>query len=210
MPRDDRKVWLVAAGCVFLFSAAVVSAQAVDPVVMVEEDWELVVYEPDGDIMAPQLHTVMSPFAELDPYYAQFSWNYREVPSFQPGGFQVQAWADDNVLIAKSFDLDKFSLQQEKFTWTQVMGTDGQYTRVAVVDGYSLTWGTFGGIEALIGDFVSLGDLSGYSTDVSVKNSLITYGANRVKTFRIVEVRYHGPDGLLYRDTTPRVVHSVD
>ncbi len=209
MQTNGRKIWLGAIGCVLLFSA-VVSAQAPVPVVMIEEDWELVVRDPEGDVTAPQLHTVLSPFPVLEPYYAQITWNYREVPYFQAGGFQVQGWAGDDILIARSFDLNEFSNMQEKFKWTQVMATDGERTRFAVVNGFSPTWGNFGGIEAIVGDFAGLPDLSGYRTDVSVRNSLITYGSNRVRLFQIVEVRYFGPDGLLYRDTTPKVLHSSE
>lgn len=208
MRTFDRKTWLGMAGCVLVI-CAVVPAQTLDPVVRVEEDWELVLNAPNGDLLAPQLHTVLSPFADLDTCYAQISWNYREVPDFAPGGFQVQAWANDTVVAARSFDLVEFSRQSERFTWTQVMVAYDGWAAFAVIDGYSPTWGAFGGVEAVVADFTGLPNLEGYSTDVSVKNSLITYGANRVRSLGIVQVRYYGASGqLLYRDAVPRVVNG--
>jgi len=193
----------------FLLASSILPAQMIGPVTRVEEDWELVLSAPDGDLLAPQLHTVISPFADLDTYYAQITWNYRELPDFAPGGFQVQGWVGENVVDVRSFDLEAFSRQSERFIWTQVMAVSEGWTAFAVVNGFSPTWGSFGGIEAVIYDFTGLSDLSAYSPEVSVRNSLITYGANRVQWLGIREVRYFGPDGeLLYRDVMPRVVYG--
>ena len=60
-------------------------------IMRVEEDWEVVLNEPGSDVNAPQFHTVMSPFGDLDSLYAQITWNYRELPDFEAGGLQIQA-----------------------------------------------------------------------------------------------------------------------
>jgi len=57
-------------------------AQPPESIMRVEEDWVLV--EPDGDVLAPQFHTLMSPFIHLDSFYAQVTWNYWELPEFEP------------------------------------------------------------------------------------------------------------------------------
>ena len=52
--------------------------QPTQSVLRVEEDWKLVLLEPDGLQNAPQFHSVMSPSGDLDSLYAQVTWNYRE------------------------------------------------------------------------------------------------------------------------------------
>src|SRR5512132_668997 len=58
-------------------------------VTRVEEDWQLVLNEPDADCESPQFHTVMSPFTNSDGHYAQTLWNYREAnEEYLAGGLQ--------------------------------------------------------------------------------------------------------------------------
>ena len=88
---------LAAGALVFAFSS-VSTAPAQDggvgpfftePVVRVEEDWMLVLNEPDGNVDSPQFHTVMSPFSDASSFFAQVLWNYRETPDFVTGGVQL-------------------------------------------------------------------------------------------------------------------------
>ena len=55
----------------------------IEPVIRVEEDWILVVNEPDYAVDSPQFHTVMSPDNHIDSYYAQVTWNYKENQQYQ-------------------------------------------------------------------------------------------------------------------------------
>jgi len=201
--------WVAVLGAVLCASTASF-AQNMGPVTRVEEDWELVLLEPDGDLLAPQFHTVISPFGHLDDFYAQTTWNYQELPIFRPGGFQVQGWQDERVVNTKSFDLAEFSRTSETVVWTQVVETNETWTAFALIDGASVTWGGFGGIFTVVSGFHGMPNLDTYSPNVSVENSWITYGANRVTSLKIVEVRYYDTDGLLYTDTTQRAVFPVE
>jgi hypothetical protein len=176
-------------------------------VMRVEEDWEVVLNEPSLDVDAPQLHTVISPFGHLDSLHAQITWNYRELPDFQCGGLQIQAWDAGNCLGKRSVDTSKLSAVAETVSWTQVLQTTGSRVSISVENGQSTTWGSFGGF-GLSGQY-PLPDLNGYTTSVSEENSYITYGANRVELIRIKEVRRYDSEGnLISRDQTPRIVYE--
>ncbi len=180
-------------------------------VMRVEEDWEVVLNQPDPDVDAPQFHTVCSPFGNLDSVYLQAYWNYREQPEFLAGGMQLTAWLGDWCVGSKSYREDGLSPVAETITWTQAIDTNGSVLKFEILNGSSQTWGSFGGTETHLSGFVAVPHLSGYSTDFSVSNSWISYGANRVDLMRIKEVRRYDADGnLISRDQTPRVVFELD
>ena len=68
---------------------ACVSAQTTTGTVMrVEEDWALVVAEPDIDNNSPQVTCVISPLS-MASGYAAFDINYRTQPNYAAGGLQL-------------------------------------------------------------------------------------------------------------------------
>ncbi len=204
-------LWVVA-GMAALGSPAAAIAQGPfsEPVMWVEEDWTLVIHHPDLDVFAPQLCTVMSPGGDLDGFYVQVTWNYREWPDFEAGGFQVQAWSGEELLEVQSVGIGEFTNSAETVTWTQVMATDGGDVGFAVLNGYSPGWGWFGGFGTAVFDQANVANLDGYSPDVSAQNTLVTYGLNRVRSLMISQVRYFGTNGtLLYTDSMPRVVYQM-
>jgi hypothetical protein len=196
-------------GLFILLPAAVAMGDA--PTVMrVEEDWELVLAAPSTIKTAPQLETVSSPVGHLSSIFARVTWNYREQPEFLAGGMQLQAWNGDTYLAKTNFGSDDLSTVSETVTWTQSIKTDGYLLTLKVSNGQSTTWGSFGGSLLTLQGIVYLPNLNGYSTDVSVANSGITFGANRVEMLRIKEVRrYDGAGDLLSTDSTSRVVHQL-
>lgn len=185
-------------------------------VMRVEQDWEVVLNEPDRDVDAPQFHTVISPYSDLDSFHLQISWNYRESELFSGGGMQLRAWCGEFPAGSKSYRDDKLSTTAETISWSQAMRIDGCGNLTFSVDnGSSITWGSFGGTDAtsLTGQTgrVVLPNLNSYTTATSVENSWITYGANRVDEIRIKEVRRYNSEGvLLSRDTTPKVIYNGD
>ena len=179
-----------------------------EPVVHVEEDWMLVLNEPDGSVDSPQFHTIMSPFGDADSFYAQVLWNYRETPNFTSGGVQLQSYEGESLIRRRSMEYGQLSTSAESITWTQSLTTDGVALSFDVSDGESTTWGTFGKDMRISSD-ANLPDLSGYSPDVSAHESCVTYGSNRVNVLVITEVRYYGASGLLGVDNTPRVVFQL-
>jgi hypothetical protein len=179
-----------------------------DAVIRVEEDWTLVLNDPNGDVDSPQFHTTMAPTDNLDSYYAQVLWNYRETPDYRSGGVQLQSWYEEDLLRRKSIEYGQLSTTAETITWTQGLDTDGATLSFDVTNGQSTTWGPFGRDMRISSDS-GLTDLSGYSPDTSVENACITYGSNRVDLLVITEVRRYGRDGLLSVDSTPRVVYEL-
>jgi hypothetical protein len=179
-------------------------------VMRVEEDWEVVLNEPNLDMDAPQFHTVCAPFSNLDFFYLQVCWNYREQSEFAAGGLQLIAWAGDWCVGQKSYREDGLSTTAETITWTQAINTNGNVLTFEVLNGCSQTWGSFGGSETSLSGHVGIPDLNAYSTDFSVSNSWVSYGANRVNLLRIKEVRrYDGEGHLVSRDQTPRIVYEL-
>jgi len=181
------------------------SAPVSEPVVRIEEDWELEVNEPNGDTTAPQFHTVMSPVSGLESYFAQTLWNYRETPDFVSGGVQLHCYNGKDLLKKRSIESGTLSTAAETITWTQSLDTDGTTLTFTIFNGVSSTWGSFGK-DMNISSTANMAQLNDYSPATSVANSCVTFGANRVQSFSIKRVRYYGATGLLYEDNTERPV----
>lgn len=213
MSHQHTKVWpgkLLGPALLGVFVTAALipiqaSAPVSEPVVRVEEDWELVVNEPDGDATSPQFHTVMSPFDHVNSFHALTLWNYREMPDFAPGGVQLHSYDGETLVRKRSIESGSLSTTAETITWTQSLETDGTTLTFSITDGNSTTWGSFGR-DMNISSSANLAQLNGYDTETSVTNSCITYGANRVESFKIKRVRYYGTSGLLYVDVMDREV----
>jgi hypothetical protein len=180
-----------------------------EPVIQVQEDWMLVLNQPDGDVDSPQFHTIMSPYNDVDSFYAQVLWNYRETPDFTSGGVQLQSYEGDTLIRRKSMEYGQLSTTAEAVTWTQSLSTDGVALTFDVINGQSTTWGAFGKDMRISSD-ANLSDLSGYSPEASAQESCVTYGGNRVNSLVITQVRYYGESGLLGVDVTPRVVFQLN
>jgi len=183
-----------------------------EPVIRIEEDWIMVLYEPNDALTAPQFYTVMSPYGHLESYFAQVTWNYQEVPDFTSGGMQIQAWDSEYLVTDRSFATEMLSATAETIRWTQVLSTDGSKLTFTIKNGQSSTWGAFGypAENMKIQATAALPNLSGYDPELTRSNSGISFGSNRVDSLKIAEVRYYGPSGLLNTDTTPKVVFDMD
>lgn len=183
-----------------------------DPVMRVEEDWKLILNEPNEDRYSPQFHTVMSPYGTTDSFFGQVLWNYREIydvqsgNTFAAGGLQLQGWNGSTATIRRSVRSSQLSIYAETIQWSQVLETDGSTLTFGIDNGQSVTWGAFDR-DMRITSSAAVVNLNSYSTSVSAENSWITYGANRVESLVITEVRRYGPNGMISRDTTPRVVY---
>lgn len=179
-------------------------------ILRVEEDWVMVLNEPDYNTDAPQLHTMMSPYPEIGSFFGQISWNYRDQPEYRSGGMQMSLWNDDDFLARRNLEWARLDTVAETVTWTQVMDLDSGYVYFRVENGSSITWGTFGGALTTVSALYDLADLNGYDPAVSVENACITFGANRVDLLAMVSVRYYDENGLVAEDSELRVVHAAD
>ncbi len=201
-------VTAMAVGGLILLSPALAHGQSPE-VVQVDEDWELVLAAPSTAKTAPQLETVMSPGPDVTAVFARTTWNYREQPDFIAGGMQLQAWSGDTFLTKTDFGSNDLSTVSETVSWTQSVTTDGSLLTLKIANGASTTWGAFGGSLLTLAGTVNLPNLNGYSTAVSVANSGITFGANRVMLLRIKEVRrYAAGEVLISKDTDPKIVYQ--
>jgi len=178
--------------------------------VRVEEDWELVVGDPDPTADAPQVICAISPQGDVSGVYGAFELNARSIPDFLAGGLQLQVWEGDTALSDRRHP-NGLSMQTagETVTWTQSMSLSEGTLTFDVSEGASSTWGGFGGEGYLRATAnTTLTNLNGYNPEVSVANSGVSYAGNRVTSLVLKQVRVELSDGQVIVDNTDRVVHS--
>ncbi len=210
--------WLLAV-IVVVISADVALAQTGPTIVQVEEDWELVIENPDSGNASPQIHCVISPVDNVESLHSTLELNHHNtfesgnVEVFAPGGMQFEVWEGKEALREKRFPIHAIlSTPGEVITWTQAMTLENNSLTFEIKNGQSTTWGQFGG-QGYLKPYpvqTKLADLSGYSPDHSVANSGISYAANRVKSLTLKRVRVTFSNGETVEDTTLRVVHLLD
>jgi len=185
---------------------------AQDVVVRVEEDWKMVLGEPEPQSVAPQVTCVISPFNNVDSWYAAFTLNYRGLPNFSPGGLQLQVWDNEMSLLVKDFpDTSVLSQTGETVTWPQSMELKGGWLTFGIPNGRSATWGNFGDQDVLkAGVNTTLSNLNNYSPTVSVKNSGIGFASNRVKSLVLVQIRLTLSTGDILVDKAQKIVYQQD
>jgi hypothetical protein len=183
-------------------------------VVRVEEDWSLTVNQPNARLASPQISTQMAraPWASR---FCNFHLNSIDLPAFQLGGLQLQAWSGStNINVYTSSNTATMSTDNELVTWTQYLRSDGTTLKFGigtlqscVAGSSSTTWGDFSGMEIAVPGASTILDF--YSPDYSVQNSGVTFGANRVDTLTLVQIRYYYSDGSIVTDSNPRLVYSA-
>ena len=176
----------------------------------IEEDWELVIGEPDSKLSAPQLGTVMTPEQDTSRLYVTFLLNHRFNPTYARGGLELQLWFLDEQLGWVTFGDKVLGNADERVRWTQQLEVRDAYLSFQVKDGHSETWGSFGnGDSCRLRVPTDLTDLNHYHPGVSVKNSGITFGSNRVRSLVLKAVRGYLASGeLLVEDSAPVVVFA--
>ncbi len=190
--------------CAFLWIGfALPSLQAkpqfTSDVLKVEEDWEMVLGEPDPLQDSPQISTWMSPTSTLENEHFAVDWNHAQRPDFSAGGFQTKAF-DGSLLMEDSLSEngDNFVMTGEVVRWTQVMAIHSGQLLFAVKDGTSQSWGSFGGVNTTVRFRNSpVSNLNAYSPTASAEWSGVGYASNRVSSLKIVRVRYFLANGLV-------------
>jgi hypothetical protein len=181
----------------------------------VEEDWQVVVATPDVTGVGPQITMVMSPNTDPAAAFVTFYLNYRDYPTWQPGGLQLKAYgaASGPSSAPPLLDTDTEGSQVcstagETISWTQRMSLSNGSLNLSVVNGQSTTWGNFGQSPDSLGVSFSssLSDLSLYQPTYSVSKSGASWQANRVTSMTLVRVRYYSNGQLISTDSTPRTV----
>jgi hypothetical protein len=181
--------------------------------IRVEEDWSLAINQPDSNLAAPQVSTQMAR-APGTSRFCNLHLNSTDLPTFAVGGLQIQAWQDStNLAVYTSPNSSIMATDSELVTWTQYMRVDSGtlYFGIGTAQpntpgASSTTWGDFSGMEIPVAG--AWPDLSSYDPSYSQQNSGVTFGANRVESMVLVQVRYYYDDGSVQTDSTPRVVYS--
>jgi hypothetical protein len=182
-----------------------------DDVVKVEEDWELVVGQPDPDTDAPQVTCYISPTGDMTGTFAAFDVNHRSQPSFNGGGLQLQLWHGDQCVQTKSLDSSsKLATSGEVVRWTTRVSIGNGWLKFQIRNGTSTAWGTFGGWSYRVSEESSLATLDNYSSTVSVEQSGVGFAGNRVATLKLLRVRSYKADGSVVEDTQEKVVHTAE
>jgi hypothetical protein len=194
----------------FLLAAWHGSPARADHIVCVEEDWELVVGEPEEAVCAPQVTCTMAPTTNIDQGYAAFDLNHRSQPNFVAGGMQLHVWSPDNPLASASATKNGVLRHSgETVRWTQRMTLFSRLLCFSISNGQSQTWGAFDASHGLVAMVAtSLENLDQYSPDVSAEHSGIGYAANRVQSLKLLRVRRYWSSGAVTVDETVRVVHE--
>jgi len=178
--------------------------------VKVEEDWELVVGQPDPGTDAPQVTCYISPNGHLSGTFAAFDVNHRSQPSFSAGGLQLQLWHGDQCVQTRTLNSSaKLSASGEVVKWTTRVSLGNGWLRFQILNGTSSTWGPFGGWTYRVSEESSATTLDNYSSDVSVAQSGVGFAGNRVATLKLLKVRRYKADGSVVVDSTEKLVHSA-
>lgn len=197
---------------ILIFGTAVLAVSPND-IVRVDEDWELVVGQPEPTTAAPQVTSVISPTGNLDSWHVAFELNHQTLPSYEPGGLFLQLWRGE---VSQNVDGDKFGSvlcqpDGETITWTQTMSISGSVVTFEVTNGNSTTWGHFGnGGELRLSADTALHDLDAYRPEVSAENSGVGFASNRVHSFTLKRVRLHRANGEIEEVNVDLTVHELE
>lgn len=179
----------------------------------IEEDWYLLIGEPDVENDSPQILNVISPFATTEGAHAIFELNHCTQPEYLSGGLQLQRWTGPDTCVATTRTIDRgaMAIPAEEITYTMRMSLHDGNIYYSVRNGVSQTWGTFGTYgQYRLSAPIATTTLAGYRPDFSVAESKVAFGAHRVKTFKIKQIRYYSLGQLVATDSTERVVHQYD
>lgn len=179
-------------------------------IVKVEEDWELVVAEPDSDTIAPQVICMMSPVAGDDGLHMTFELNHKSGSQFVAGGLTMQLWDGDTWISTNRGESTRvMSTAAETVRWTQSMRVDGDNLTFEVKNGTSATWGDFGSSFRASAPW-GKSSVNGYTPQNSTKLSGIGFASNRVQSLVLKRFRVYLSSGQVLEDSIPRVVFSRD
>jgi hypothetical protein len=186
-----------------------VRAQTSTPPDQIQEDWQVVIGTPDTTGAGPQISTALSPVSDGSTPFFVFNLNYREAPTFSPGGLEVQVWSGDTMTSSATRGTAQCSTTGETITWTQSISLSSGTISFAINSGKSTTWGRFGqGQQLSLGNSftTSLSSLSGYSPATTVANSGVGWEPNCVTSMTLLQVRYYAGGKLLSTDKTTRTI----
>ena len=205
-----RKSFVVVTALVGLLISS--PARGDDPIVRIEEDWELQVKIPNNDVTAPQVITAWSPSGDLAGIHATFEINHIASVSFASGGLHLSTWCGDTHLaVVHAGNFASMYTDGEVVRWTQAIEVEDGQLIFEIGSGSSTTWGNFGDNGSLRLSLSStLENLDSYSPIVSIGKSEVSYAGNRVQSLQMRRVRYIHASGEVTSENTQRIVHQLD
>lgn len=199
-----RANWIVVGcGVLSLFGAA--ARGDGEGIVMIEESWQLTLGQPDIAADAPQVTMVMSPRSTLEGTHFIFELNHKTQPSYSAGGMQVQAWRGSTLREYKTGPKgEQLSQPNDVISWTQRMTKVEGGIQFEVVDGSSTNWGEFGnqGVLKIVAT-TGLWNLSDYRPSVSLEDSGVGFGGNRVSSLQLMRLRWQYSGGEVQQMVAP-------
>jgi len=209
VPHWANRLVSLAVAVAFVAMAACANAQGIT---RIEEDWELLLGEPDQNVCGPQIATTMSPFNNINDTFFTFEVNHRSAPYWTPGGLTIHQWSGEwRIQSYDRADRSVMDTNDEVVNWTQNLYVNGwgQLT-FEITNGSSSTWGPFGysGMFKVHTNW-GVSNINSYSPDVSVAQSGCAFAGNRVKYLKIKEIRLTLDDGFTLTDNTERVAHQL-
>lgn len=174
-------------------------------VVAVEEHWELKIGQPSEATSGPQITMVMSPTYDLTADYFLLTVNHHLTSDFSPGGLQLQHWYNDSLEYARLGPQEgRLRYENETVSWVQRMTLEAGALTFEIIDGSSESWGSFGGAGHLrISIPGSYENLNNYHPAVSLLDSGVNYGGNRVSSLTLRLLRWWDSEGNVYEYEAP-------
>lgn len=181
-------------------------------IIRVEEDWTLHVATPDPVANAPQVVCVFGPADPDTDTHAVFEINHASMPTFRPGGMQLQCWWRDSLLGYGNHPNNReFDAAVDYITFTTVTELKEDRLYLEIIDGHSSNWGNFGGQGYLrLSLYTFRESLNNYNANHSIQHSRVAFGKHRMNHFARTEVRYYTPDGLWQTDEEDAVIFTQD
>jgi hypothetical protein len=179
-------------------------SKAID-IVAVEEHWEIQLGAPDEESITPQVCMVTSPTGSLDDLFFAFTLNHHTAPDWSPGGTQVQVWSGEDLVDSVSGpETGTLNQNNETVSWVQRTELTGGKLVFQVLNGNSTSWGNFGdpGELKIVLD-TELANLNAYRPAISIQQSGVSFGGNRVRSLVLQKLRWIDSLGNAYELTAP-------
>lgn len=188
----------LAALLLFVGATGVQASRAAD-IYRIEEDWEMVVNEPDSSIHSPQLTFFLAPNPANPDRYFQLQLNHAVEHEFSGGGFHVVAAEGSQHLDSvRSSTYQPLVSHDQTVRWTSVMTAHGDSVYYHVKNGYAADWGSFGGYWTAVR---MAAEGTQHFNDYDLSRSLemidIGFGGNRVDSLVLRNVRLYRTDGTV-------------
>tara|TARA_R110002049_G_scaffold2750_9_gene22369 strand:- start:40074 stop:40727 length:654 start_codon:yes stop_codon:yes gene_type:complete len=171
----------------------------------VEEDWELVINEPEDNTNSPQVTFFVTPSSLFGSTYFQLQMNYHADEDYSAGGFHVAAVRGDEIVDeTRSQNQSLLTTDGDVIRWTSVAAVVNNKLLFAVKDGHCESWGDFGGPEYLVEmPALATQTFANYSHTQSSAATDIGFGGNRVSSVKLKRVRMFDSVGGVATITIP-------